>query len=103
MYPGGVFPTAFFLHRSYLVLMPDPVWSDLHNRPDNSGSNQRAMIRVHDLANNMELVGKYDFPENSPYRRQYRGHSHNPEAAHLHKVINTTNYLKYHFKNIYRT
>ena len=66
-YPTGLFPTAFFLWQSYLVLMPDT---------RHSGESQalRSVIRVHDLSNKrMQLVGSYDFPEDSPMRRHIQG------------------------------
>ena len=62
MYPQGLFPTAFFLWKHYLVLMPDTGYVR---------ENQvfTSMIRVHDLNDNMKLVGSYDFPEQSSTRR----------------------------------
>ncbi len=97
MYPGGVFPTAFFLHRSYLVLMPDPVFprgppgagqQQQHNA--NNQETQKAMIRVHDLSRDLELVGSYDFPRESRYRRHVEPRFATPhEACHLHKVRGT--------------
>lgn len=66
-YPTGLFPTAFFLWRSYLVIMPDT-----RSRDDGA---LRSMIRVHDLSNDrrMKRVGSYDFPESSPMRRHVPG------------------------------
>ncbi len=102
MYPGGVFPTAFFLHRSYLVLMPDPVFprgppgagqqqqQQQHNANANNQETQKAMIRVHDLSRDLELVGSYDFPRESRYRRHVEPRFATPhEACHLHKVRGT--------------
>ena len=62
LYPQGLFPTAFFLWKHYLVLMPDTGYVR---------ENQvfTSMIRVHDLNDNMKLVGSYDFPEQSSTRR----------------------------------
>ena len=63
-YPTGLFPTAFFLWQSYLVLMPD-------TRHLMGSQTLRSIIRVHDLSSEkrMQLVGSYDFPESSPMRR----------------------------------
>ena len=49
-----------------------------------------SMIRVHDLKDNMKLVGSYDFPEESPLRR-YQPQPQSSamisnETAHLHKL-----------------
>ena len=67
-YPTGLFPTAFFLWKSYLVLIPE-------TRHATYGRKLRSMIRVHDLSNEkrMELVGSYDFPESSALRRHVPG------------------------------
>ena len=67
-YPTGLFPTAFFLWQSYLVLIPD-------TRPSGASQALRSVIRVHDLSNQnrMQLVGSYDFPEDSPMRRHIQG------------------------------
>ncbi len=90
LYPAGLFPTAFFLHRNHLVLMPDPVLSVHHHNAGDAAPTQTSMIRVHDLSKNMELIGKYDFPEDSGYRRHVRmHHGHSHEASHLHKVLIT--------------
>ena len=61
-YPNGLFPTAFFLWKNYLVLMPDTGYM-LEDRLLTS------MIRAHDLNDNMKLIGSYDFPQDSPFRR----------------------------------
>jgi len=76
-YPTGLFPTSFFLWKQYLVLMPETGYIQEERE-------LRSMIRVHDLARNFELVGKYDFPERG-LRRQLRITTGN-EAAHLHKL-----------------
>ena len=67
-YPSGLFPTAFFLWQSYLVLMPE-------TRISRESQSLRSMIRVHDLSSEkrMELVGSYDFPDSSPMRRYVPG------------------------------
>ena len=49
-----------------------------------------SMIRIHDLKDNMKLVGSYDFPEESPLRR-YQPQPQSSamisnETAHLHKL-----------------
>ena len=64
-YPRGFFPTAFFLWKHYFVLMPDTAGFEENLTPLTS------MIRIHDLKDNMELVGSYDFPENSTLRRYH--------------------------------
>jgi len=78
LYPQGLFPTAFFLWKHYLVLMPDTGYVR---------ENQvfTSMIRVHDLNDNMKLVGSYDFPEQSSTRRFIKAGMSN-ETAHLHKL-----------------
>ena len=61
-YPNGFHVTGLFLWKRYLVLMPDiVVWTE--------GQSFTSMIRVHDLDDNLKLVGSYDFPEKSPQRR----------------------------------
>ena len=67
-YPTGLFPTAFFLWQSYLVLMPD-------TRHSRESQKLRSVIRVHDLSKErrMQLVGSFDFPESSPMRRYVPG------------------------------
>ena len=61
-YPNGFSDTAFFLWKNFLVLMPDiVVWTE--------GQSFTSMIRVHDLDDNLKLVGSYDFPENSFQKR----------------------------------
>ena len=62
LYPQGLFPTAFFLWKHYLVLMPDTGYV----REDMILS---SMIRVHNLKDNMKLVGSFDFPADSNQRR----------------------------------
>ena len=81
LYPRGLFPTAFFLWKHYLVLMPDTAY--IHE-----DQILTSMIRVHDLNNHMALVGSYDFPEDSPQRRYLKSHPHTNESAHLHKLQN---------------
>lgn len=76
LYPTGLFPTAFFLHKNFLVMMPETGYIREEKK-------LRSMIRVHDLSDNMALVGSYDFPENG-YRRHTRISV--GEAPHLHKV-----------------
>jgi len=83
-YPRGLFPTAFFLWKHYLVLMPDTGYAREDMTPLTS------MIRIHDLKDNMKLVGSYDFPEESPLRR-YQPQPQSSamisnETAHLHKL-----------------
>jgi len=78
LYPQGLFPTAFFLWKHYLVLMPDTGYL----RDDLVFT---SMIRVHDLNDNMKLVGSYDFPEKGSQRRYIKAGMSN-ETAHLHKL-----------------
>lgn len=77
LYPTGLFPTAFFMHKNYLVLMPETC----HIL---EGTQTKTMIRVHDLAENMALVGSYDFPLDGD--RRHVNPNISVEAAHLHKV-----------------
>ena len=61
-YPTNISHYALFLWKRYLVLMPDTVvWTE--------GQSFTSMIRVHDLDDNLKLVGSYDFPEKSPEKR----------------------------------
>ena len=78
-YPQGLFPTAFFLWKHYLVLMPDTGYV----REDMILT---SMIRVHDLKDNMKLVGRYDFPQESSQRRYLKASAGSNETAHLHKL-----------------
>ena len=47
-----------------------------------------SMIRVHDLKDNMKLVGRYDFPQEGQKRRHLRSENggFSNETAHLHKL-----------------
>ncbi len=65
LYPRGLFLTAFFLYKHYLVLMPDP--GNAHE-----DAVFTSMIRVHDLTDNMKLVGSYDFPLDQERRRHMK-------------------------------
>ena len=78
LYPHGLFPTAFFLWKHYLVMMPDTgyVREDLV---------LTSMIRIHDLTDGMKLVGSYDFPLHDSRRRFLKSGASN-ETAHLHKL-----------------
>ena len=77
-YPTGLFPTAFFLYKQYLVLMPETVRTEQ--------SRTRSMIRVHDIsAKDFKLVGSYDLPENEKARR-YNKVNNSAEAAHLKRL-----------------
>lgn len=81
-YPTGLFPTAFFVSKSYFVLMPNPV-------VDGGLETVRSMIRVHDISDNMKLVGQYDFPDIKGRRRHVRHtNTYGHESGHLHKVGN---------------
>ena len=83
-YPRGLYPTAFFLWKHYLVLMPDACSAQEGLDPLTS------MIRIHDLKDQMKLVGSYDFPQESRLRRsQQKPHPSgmvSDETAHLHKL-----------------
>jgi len=80
-YPQGLFPTAFFLWKHYLVLMPDTGYF-------RDEMILTSMIRVHDLKDNMKLVGRYDFPQEGQKRRHLRSENggFSNETAHLHKL-----------------
>ena len=78
LYPTGLFPTSFFLHKNYLVLMPDTSYNQTQRT-------FRSMLRVHDLNDNFKLVGSYDFPEEEGVRRHLRINGGN-ESAHLHRL-----------------
>ena len=78
LYPTGLFPTAFFLYKQFLVLMPDTAGIS-------STSTFTSMIRVHDLTSDLALVGSYSLPENSSARRVKEAHGMS-EAAHLHRM-----------------
>lgn len=78
LYPTGLFPTAFFLWKNYLVLMPETGYC----REDRLLT---SMVRVHDLEDNMKLVGSYDFSDGRK-RHVKASISSNNEAAHLHKL-----------------
>lgn len=74
LYQGGLFPTALFIWKNYLVLMPQSVPccdQELH---------VVSMIRVHDLSAGFELVGQYDLSGAS--KRQQL----NYEPAHLRRL-----------------
>ena len=83
-YPRGLYPTAFFLWKHYLVLMPDACSAQEDLDPLIS------MIRIHDLKDHMKLVGSYDFPQESRLRRSqqkpYPSGIVSDETAHLHKL-----------------
>ena len=74
-YPTGLFPTSFFLWKSFLVLMPET--SYIRDRKMFT-----SMIRVHDLTDNFRLVGQFDFSEDERTRRQLVIN----EPAHLHRL-----------------
>ena len=80
-YFQGLFPTAFFLWKHYLVLMPDTGYF-------RDEMILTSMIRVHDLKDNMKLVGRYDFPQEGQKRRHLRSENggFSNETAHLHKL-----------------
>lgn len=83
-YPTGLYPTAFFLWKKYLVLMPEVDCSRDERMV-------RSMIRVHDMSSGMKLVGQYDFPIESGRKRVIKAKSdfglcH--DVAHLHKIQN---------------
>ena len=78
LYPTGLFPTSFFLHKTYLVLMPDTAGIS-------SSTTFTSMIRVHDLSSDLALVGSYSLPEDGPARRVKAAHGAS-EAGHLHRM-----------------
>ena len=84
-YPWGFYDTAFFLWKHFLVLMPDTYSAQEGLDPPTS------MIRIHDLKDDMKLVGSYDFPaERSQLQRTYPPPQPNgmvsTETAHLVKL-----------------
>jgi len=78
IYPTGLFHTAFFLHKQYLILLPDVAGIS-------TATNLTSLIRVHDLTQDLTLVGNSNIPDEANYRRvkEFGGHL---EAAHLHPV-----------------
>ena len=77
-YPRSFFPTSFFMHKNYFVLMPDTGFS--YDKTFTS------MVRVHDLSDGFKLVGKFDFDEDSKMRRHKSVQQGSNETAHLHKL-----------------
>ena len=75
LYPTGLFPTSFFLWKSYLVLMPET--SYIRDRKLFT-----SMIRVHDLSDGFQLVGQFDFSAEEKTRRKMVFN----EPAHLHRL-----------------
>jgi len=65
LYPLQLFSQSFFLYKNYFVLMPEA--SCFAEGPIKS------IIRVHNVADNMALVGSYDFPENGLSRHRNFG------------------------------
>ena len=59
-YQERLFPTAFFVWKNYLVLIPNPTVGCC---------DQTSVIRTYDLNENMKLVGSYDFPTRGKLRR----------------------------------
>lgn len=78
-YPNSFFLTSFFMHKNFLVFMPDTCYSR-DQRLFNS------MVRVHDLNDEFKLVGKFDFDEECKLRRQRSMRQLSNETAHLHKL-----------------
>ena len=78
-YPSSLFPTSFFMHKNYFVLMPDTGFS--HDKKKFT-----SMVRVHDLNDGFKLVGKFDFDEDSAMRRHKSVQQGSNETAHLHKL-----------------
>jgi len=92
MYPEGLSPMQFFLWKKYLVLMPNAGTGNGGLNGHGGTDLLRALVRVHDLSDNMALVGRYDLPENSKKRRVCHDNNsneesnHSDEASHLHKI-----------------
>ena len=86
LYPYGLFPTAFFLHKHYLVLMPHAVNQSILYGEEVMMSTVQ-MVRCHDLKQNMKLVGSFDFPpsERNSLSRKFISPI-SKEAHHLHKM-----------------
>jgi len=77
LYPTGLFPTAFFLWKQFLVLIPETGYINDERRLS-------SMIRVHDLSRDFSLAGQYDLPEGG--RQRLVRPSPGSEAAHLHRL-----------------
>ena len=78
-YPSSLFPTSFFMHKNFFVLMPDTGFSYDKNK-------FTSMVRVHDLSDGFKLVGKFDFDEDSGMRRHKSVMQGSNETAHLHRL-----------------
>lgn len=81
-YATGFSSTAFFLWKNYLVLMPDTECLA-------DSRSVRSMIRIHNLRENMKVVGSYDFPEESGRKRIVKPRLEDwliCETSHLHKI-----------------
>jgi len=78
LYPTGLFPTAFFLYKNFLVLMPDTAGISTSNT-------FTSLIRVHDLTADFALAGSYSLPEDEAARR-IKVTQGCAEAAHLHRM-----------------
>ena len=64
MYPGGLFPTTFYIWKDYFVTLPlDPMRdmeTCIHNRT-------RCILRVHDLRSNMKVVSEFNLPPDTVF------------------------------------